>query len=352
MREPALMLTACVAMFASTIEHPMADDNIVVRASGGGVFAEALKRICDDPFTKETGIAVQPMSMQDSTAQIRAQMVSGNVTMDISDASADAIFEASKNGWLEPLDWNRIDPDKRLPDIARHPNGIAFNSFSQVLVARKDKQPEGKTMSSWTDFWNVKAFPGPRSLEDIPVNNLEYALMADGVAPSDVYKILRSPGGIDRAFKKLDEIRPHITIWWTSAQQPLQLLASGEVYYASAYNGRVKPLQRENVPVGIVWNGGSFMVGYHSILKGAKHRDNAYKWLKFCWTDPVRGAEMTKVLPYPGFVPGSLELLPADMQKDLPTYPANLQAQMKFDGEFWNDNRAAIQRGWAQWRLQ
>jgi len=40
-------------------------------------------------------------------------------------------------------------------------------------------------------------------------------LIADGVEPKDVYKVLGTPAGVDRAFKKLDTIKKNI-VWWES----------------------------------------------------------------------------------------------------------------------------------------
>ncbi len=38
--------------------------------------------------------------------------------------------------------------------------------------------------------------------------------MADGVAPDALY-----PLDVDRAFRKLEQIKPHIAVWWTSGGQ-------------------------------------------------------------------------------------------------------------------------------------
>jgi putative spermidine/putrescine transport system substrate-binding protein len=328
-----------------------ADPVTLVRASAGGTFGEALRNICDKPFTDDTGIIIQPANTDDSTPQIRAQMLTGNVNWDISNTSAETIIFAGEKGWLEKIDWDYIDPKHELPDVARQTYGVGINSYSETMVIRTDKMPANKQMTSWAEFWDVKNFPGPRSLRDSPVKNLEFALLADGVASADVYKVLGTKDGVRRALKKMSEIRPNITVWWTSGQQPLQLLASGEVYYATAWNGRVAPLQREGVPIKIVWNGGALIAGYHSILKGSKHVKEAHQWLKYCWNDAKRGAEMTKLLPYPGFAPGLLELLPEELKKELPTYPENMKVQFVFDGKFWADNRRTIQRAWDAWRL-
>lgn len=343
--------TTILCLFMTCAYVQAQDAKTIVRASAGGSFGEALRKVCDDPFTKETGIVIQPANTDDSTPQIRAQMLTGNVIWDISNTSAETLPVAAENGWLEKIDWDLIDPEHKLPDVARQPYGVGINSYSETIVVRTDKQPEGKQMSSWADFWDTKTFPGPRSLHDTPIKNLEFALLADGVPADQIYKQLATKEGVDRALNKLGEIRPNIAVWWTSGQQPLQLLASGEVYYATAWNGRVAPLQREGVPVKIVWNGGAIVPGYHSILKGSKHVKEAHEWLKYCWNDAKRGAELTKLLPYPGFAPGLMDQLPEELRKELPTYPENLKAQFVFDGQFWADHRTEIQRAWDRWRL-
>ncbi|NBW25913.1 MAG: extracellular solute-binding protein, partial [Betaproteobacteria bacterium] len=88
------------------------------------------------------------------------------------------------------------------------------------------------------DFFNVTKFPGKRGLKKDPSVTLEWALMADGVAVNDVYKVLGTPAGVDRAFKKLDTIKSSI-VWWTAGAQPPQLLASGEVVMTHSWHGRI-----------------------------------------------------------------------------------------------------------------
>jgi len=97
----------------------------------------------------------------------------------------------------------------------------------------------------------VKKFPGPRALQDQAPFNLEFALIADGVPMDDLY-----PLDVDRAFKKMDEIKDHITVWWKNGAQQIQLLTSAEVIYSSAWNGRVNVAQKKGVPLEIVWQGG------------------------------------------------------------------------------------------------
>ena len=79
----------------------------------------------------------------------------------------------------------------------------------------------------------------------------ETLLLADGVPADKLY-----PLDLDRAFKKLDEIKPHITVWWTSGAQSAQLLNDGEVDMVMAWNGRVSALTKEGAKVAFTYNQG------------------------------------------------------------------------------------------------
>ena len=105
------------------------------------------------------------------------------------------------------------------------------------MVLTYDKQKLAKGPQTWGDFWDVKAFPCKRGLHFGPKGTLEIALMADGVPAADVYKVLASDGGVDRAFRKLDEIKSSI-VWWKLGAESQQL-AAGDVSMTAASNGRV-----------------------------------------------------------------------------------------------------------------
>lgn len=324
----------------------------IVLATYGGAWAAALKRVCTDPFTKQTGIEVTHASTGDSLAQIRVQQTTGNVLWDISPTEGASLPAAQRNNWLLPIDWKTVDPQNKLQPVGRKEYAVGAVAYSTALGYRTDKVPAGKTLTGWKDFWDVKTFPGPRTLRDTPQENLEFALLADGVALDKVYDVLRSPGGVDRAFKKLDEIKPAITVWWATGQQPAQLLASGDVFYASAWNSRVSNLLKDKVPVGVVWNGASLNVSYYSIQKGAQNAQAAMKLMNFCWNDPQKLAEYARELSSSGFNPEMYKYLTPEETKVLPTAPANLPVQYTFNAEFWADNLKDILPRWQAWRLK
>jgi len=337
---------------AASLTASVAHAESIVLANYGGAWASLLKRVCTDPFTKQTGVDVTQAATGDSLAQIRVQQTTGNVLWDISPTEGASLPVSQRNGWLEPLDWKVIDPDNKLSPLARQPYAIGAIAYSTTIGYRTDKVPPGKTFSGWKDFWDVKDFPGPRTLRDSPMENLEFALIADGVPVSQVYDVLKAPGGVDRAFKKLDEIKPSITVWWTTGQQPVQLLATGDVFYATAFNGRITQLQKDKVPVSMIWNGASLNVSYYSIQKGAHNAHAAMEFMKFCWNDPQRLAEIARDLPYAGFNPDMYKVLSADEAKILPTAPANVPLQFTFNAQYWADNQKEITARWQAWRLK
>jgi putative spermidine/putrescine transport system substrate-binding protein len=143
-------------------------------------------------------------------------MVEANrVTWDVYDTTPENALTLAKKGLLYPLDYSVIDNRDILPDYVA-PFSVGVSIYSMVLAYRNDVFPGEKSPSSISDFWDIKKFPGRRSLENGPRDNLVFALIADGVLPSEVYPLTDEK--IQRAFKKLDEIKPHVSVWWAEAR--------------------------------------------------------------------------------------------------------------------------------------
>lgn len=319
------------------------DVTIVVNGSGGAL-ATMITKIFEEPFTGETGIKVRPTAPV-SLPKLKAMVESGNVEWDLTELNGDDVVTATKAGWLAKIDYSIIDPDNKLPAIAKQPTAMVRASYSTVIAFRTDKFGNGKTPQSWADFWDVKAFPGPRSLENSPKGNLEFALLADGVPLDKLY-----PLDVDRAFKKLDQLKPHIPVWWTNGAQHVQLLIDGEVSMTSCWNGRITPLRNEGKPVDITFKGGALMLSFLAIPKGAKHPTEAMRFMK-ARMDPAASAAFVKQVPYPGFVPGMMELLDPAFAATLPTSPENAAVQFEFNSAWWAENLDAVSTRWNEWLL-
>jgi putative spermidine/putrescine transport system substrate-binding protein len=327
---------------------PAYADSITLSGSGGAV-AQLMQQVFSEPFAAETGTKVEYLATTDRASSIKAMVLAGNTIWDVTELNAIEYATAAGNDWLEPLDWSVIDPNNMQPDSARRPNAAAAATYSNVLAVRTDKLPEGKSMTSWADFWDVETFPGPRSLQNQPFDNLEFALLADGVAKADLYTVLATEEGVDRAFDKLDEIKPHIVNWWTSGAQAIQMLADGEVYFGSTFNGRAASMQAEGRPLQIVWAGGAVKPTYMAIPKGAPNKAAAEQFLNFMLTSPERAAAFAAAAPYPFFTKGLYDHLPEDQSRGMPTYPANLDAQFVTDDLFWGENYDEINERWQDW---
>lgn len=339
-----LAATSMSAYAKTAIPKP---EKMVINSSGGSWNAAMRKYFWND-FQKKYGIKIIDTSPVD-LGKLRAMVESGNIGWNVTEIGAQDRVRAVDMHLTEPLDSKIIDRSHFLK-VAQDPNVFLFVGYTTVVAYRTDVFPKGGP-TSWADFWNTKKFPGPRSMRDYPVDNLEAALMADGVAPADVYKVLDSPGGVDRAFKKLDEIYPSVSVWWTTGQQPAQMLADKEVVMATGWNGRFYDLIRKKAPLKMEWNGGVLKLGAFVVPKGSKtkHWDML---LLAGMTDPKKQAAFAEELGYSGTNMDSNQYVSPKIRPLLPLSPENLSKQIWLDVGWWTKNGAAMVTRWQQWKLK
>jgi putative spermidine/putrescine transport system substrate-binding protein len=344
------LLSAAALALLTTATGVNAQELVV--SGSGGVVGEANQKIFKPAFEEETGMTMRNVSAEASRmAELEAMVQAGEPIWDVSEISASDYPIAVSKGLLEPVNYEMLDPDGTLPEIARKEFGVVAASYSTVLVQRLDKTPEGRKIESWADFWDVETFPGPRSLRARPEYNLEFALLADGVPKGEIYDVLSTEEGIDRAFAKLDEIKPHIPVWWNSGAQSVQLLVDSEVFFTTTYNGRVNALKEQGLPVEIVWNGGALHTSHVGIVKGTKNLEAAHDYLRIRTMRPELELEYVNVLPYPNFAPGLFDQLDPETAKTMPTYEANAEMQFVANEQFWKENLDEIRERWDEWML-
>jgi putative spermidine/putrescine transport system substrate-binding protein len=204
--------------------------------------------------------------------------------------------------------------------------------------------------TTWADFWDVKKIPGKRAMRKGARYNVEFALMADGVAPQDVYKVLMTKDGADRAFKKLTELKPNIQ-WWEAGAQPPQFLVAGDVVMTTAYNGRIDAAQREGKNLKITWTGGIYDLDYWVMPKGGSNRDAALKFIALASSADAQ-AVYAKNIAYGPTNTKALAKLDAKVLGDLPTSPANAKTALQFNVSFWADQGEALEKRFAAWASQ
>ena len=202
----------------------------------GGANGAAQKKAYFEPYEKATGAKVVGVEYNGEQAKIKAMVESKKVSWDVVEVESPDVTRGCDEGLFEKLDYSKIGNKADFTPAAIHECGIGTFVWSTVMAYNGDKLKTAPT--TWADFWDVKKFPGKRAMRKGARYNLEFALMADGVAVADVYKVLATKDGAERAFKKLTELKPNIQ-WWEAGAQAPQLLADGEVAMTTAYNGRI-----------------------------------------------------------------------------------------------------------------
>lgn len=339
---PLRVLAAAGTATATATPQPKSrPPRLVVNASGGAM-GKSVQDAYGKVFTDHTGIPIEMTSPPD-LGKLRAMVQSGNVEWDVTEINSTEARIAGKMGLLEPID-SRIVDRHAYPAAAKDPYALTTSVYSTMLSYRTDVFSK-TAPRSWADFWDVKKFPGARSLWNSPVDNLEFALLADGVAADKLY-----PLDVDRAFRKLDQIRDQITVWWSSGAQQVQLLVDKEVVMSSGWNGRMANAINSGAPVAIQWNEAVIKQAYFGIPKGAP---NAYWSQQFmaAMTDARAQATFANLFFSPGLNPDSLKFAEDKVRPYLPTEPANAKTAFWQNDLWWNENVIKIKERWQKWML-
>jgi len=295
---------------------------------------------------------------------VKAQVEAGNVTWDLIDVELSDAVLGCDEGLLEEIDSSILPPapdgtsaqDDFLPGTITD-CAVATIVWSTIYAYDTAKFPAGQGPKTMADLFDSKNFPGKRGLRKNPKPNMEFALIADGVPVDQVYEVLSTDEGVDRAFAKLDSIKDDV-LWWEAGAQPPQMLADGEVVMTTAYNGRIfNAVAQENKPFEIVWDGQVWDLDLWVIPKGSKNLKNALEFVKFS-TDTQRLADQAAWISYGPARQSSIPLIGKhaeagiEMGPHMPTAPENFKNALQNDYEFWADHQDELNERFAAWLAQ
>lgn len=327
-----------------------AADQITV-VSWGGSYSESQRRAFYEPFAQSTGTTVLEDEWQGDMAKIRTMVDSRNYQGDVFDAESAHLLAGCDAGLWERIDYSKLGftPDDFLPGAATE-CGVGSISWSTLFAYDADAVT-GAGPQSWADFWDATKYPGKRGLAKDPRWNLEFALLADGVPAGELYKVLRTEQGLDRAFAKLEQLKPHV-VWWEAGAEAPKLLANKEVVMTTGYNGRLHTaITEDKKNFKMVWNGQGVDFDYWVIPKGLPALDLAYKFIAFA-SEPERMAQQTAYIAYGPLRKDALKYVAPSILPSLPTAPDNTRNYFKSDTQFWADNHESLTERFNLWLSQ
>ena len=358
--QSALSAAATVLLAALSCCRPAAGNESLTVVSWGGSYARACQKAYHQPFTAETGIEIRLETYNGGLAQILAQVETGKVYWDVVDLDIADLVRGCDEGLLEPISIDDLPPAPdgtpatedffpgRLSEC-----GVGLLFYSTIYAYNPEHLP-GPKPTTIGDFFDLEKFPGRRGMRRTPLVNLEFALLADGVGPDQVYATLNTPEGVNRAFRKLDTIKEYI-VWWEAGAQPPQMLADGEVVMSTAYNGRIFNAQvLENQPFVIVWDGQVLDSGQLAIVAGTPNLEAARQFLAFAAKTESMAAVSRYIAYSPARQSGTALIAThletgVDMEPHMPTAPENVVRALHNNWEWWSDHNDEMNERFSAW---
>ncbi len=312
--------------------------------SWGGALSDLEKTALLEPFATSRG-ATFAYASPTNYAKLRAMVEGGAPEWDLVDTGGRFIFEGAD--FLQPLDMSLIPNAAALDPGWVTPRGI-FTSTGATVIAWNTKAITGPGPQTWKDFWDVKAFPGPRGLYKPFYYNYEAALLAAGLSRKEIYPVTDEK--VQQAIGKLKELKPHVSVWWTAGAQPPQLLATGELTMSSAWSGRVSAVMQDKAPVAMTLSDGIAWGNAWVVPKGAPQAKLAMEAINAAIAPAAQERLLTAGLYGPVLAAAAAKATP-EQQAVMVTSPANVARMLVI-----NEEQAALyskkyDTAWTQFQL-
>lgn len=324
-----------------------ASDRLVV-TDPGGTSQQAMVKAFYKPFEEVTGATIAFAARPNQAmGQLKSMVLANNVEWDVTFLSDYLTNLAIAENLLDPVDVSKMNAEllsQMLPGtvtpylVGGTMYGTIF-AYSTKLWPRPADAPQ-----NWADFWDVKRFPGRRSMIGSGYGPIEQALLADGVPRDKLY-----PLDLDRAYAKLDQIRPHVTVWTTASAQQHQLLVNGEVDLIHGFANRIVAAMDDGAATAIQWRDGSVTHEGWVIPRGAKNRELALKFIEFTLDARRQAAATTGAAPTNRLATSYLK---PERAKLLPTYPENFAVAFPTNAKWLAENQTELQARWTRWRAR
>ncbi len=336
-----------VACSEKSVDEPDHEDLVVV--SYGGAYQEAQRVAMFAPFMQQSGVDIEDRVYNGAYDTFRDSAASGN--WHVVDVEGNMILQGSRDGLLAPIDYSVV-PTAGLEQNAVSEYGVGVMAFSFVLAYDSEVVLKTDLDNPWKIFFDPDVVPGPRGLPDDPRKTLEIALMADGVAPENLY-----PLDVDRALGVLSRLRDTMEskgtpiVWWDSYSEPQTLLENDQVVLTPGLNGRIVAARNSGAQIDLVWTRGILDYDWWVVPTSSTHKEEAMQFLAYAVSAEAQAA-LSSAIPYSPINRDAWEIIPNSIEKDLPTSPENVTDQLWFNVEWWVDNVESVQLKWEAWRAE
>lgn len=309
-----------------------AADKQLVMVNWGGDAIKAYDKAYGQPFFKETGITVKQDGTGPTEGAIAAQYKSGKPTWDIVDADPFSAISLGKQGMIEPIDYKIVDKSKFRPGFGW--DYAASTYFFSYVIAYDAQKFGSNPPKDMADFFDVKKFPGKRSLYKWGAGMWEAALLADGVAPDKLY-----PLDLKRAHAKIAALKPDVVSFWGGGAESQQVMLSGDASMALIWSTRASLLDRDSKgQIKFTWNQGLISPGALAVIKNNPGgTENAMKFIAST-SDPHKQLVMFEMLGQGPANPATDALIAPDQRKYNPVDPANARTQVALDMPWYSEH--------------
>lgn len=328
------------------IRNATAAEQVIVRTPGG-VFDDIKRETIYEPFRKETGIEVVPVAA--TAAKLMAMMKSGQNELDVIDTGDSTLLELEKSNYLMPLAYEEFKYTKLadIDPIVKRKYQVGSFIYAMVLGYNTKAMAPGTEPKSWAEFWDVKRFPGRRTLPDMASGtpSLEFALIADGVPMNKLY-----PLDIDRAFKSMSRVRASVPKFWDTGALSSTMIADNEVAMGALWSTRAAAAQDQGAPVGLQWNQNALLVQAYGIPVGTRNLANAKKFIDYSSSADAQSRWLAKYKA----IPVNIKAYAAtsnDLIDPATKTPWTRSKGFVLDIEWWALNREKVGQVWSKWIL-
>ncbi|RMF91446.1 MAG: extracellular solute-binding protein [Nitrospinota bacterium] len=259
-------------------------------------------------FESETGIRIRVKLIDDQGKELNLLVAEKpNFTADVVTVAGHRFPQFINQGTIEPLDeskiksWETINPVYREADwmirdgkrwgvpILMGSEGMAYNEEKMGKVdtwdVMFDERYKGKIAYQVQDFLSIA---------------MQY-LGYDGTMVSYLKRPEVGRRAVEATKNFLIKHKHLVRAFYDSGAQVQQMFINEDIWVAQCWSGPAARLIMDGFPIRytIPREGGFGFVYTFSVVKGARNRENAYKFLNAIMSDPRQGTYLTKAT---GFV--------------------------------------------------